>query len=539
MRLSSLFFLVFRFLLPPSIIFTVLIYTYPAVQNCAFPEAKAAQSTCFLEPSQSGAAAPAQIAPFRLLALGDPQLEGDTSLPDPRAPLFPSLLRFRREVVDGGLKGVPSSLKKAAKDLVTDDVPRVLRSYRKRLDLFGNDYYLAHIYRSIRWWTQPTHTVVLGDLLGSQWIDDEEFARRTERFWKRVFKGAERVPEEVMGRHDTRVGSEMDSAPGVEGREDWKEWVNWLINVAGNHDIGYAGDINSKRIERFEKAFGRTNWDIRFQMPTNASTSSESAFPPLTASTPELQLIVLNSMNLDSPAWQKEAQQETHAFLNSHIGRQSRSEDTTILLTHIPLHKEAGVCVDGPFFEFFPDGQGGGIKEQNHLSSEGSKVILDGLFGPEEGNSAAKGRGIILNGHDHEGCDVYHYRSEDSNSQEQENTNSLWTVSRYPSASSFVNDEDIHGIREITVRSMMGSYGGNAGLLSAWFDEDDRRWKFEYATCMLGVQHIWWAAHVLDLVVVLFGLSSLLAYLVESELSEPAWGRRSVASARVGKFKTS
>ena len=39
----------------------------------------------------------------------------------------------------------------------------------------------------------PTHTVVLGDLLGSQWIGDEEFERRAERFWGTVFGEGERV----------------------------------------------------------------------------------------------------------------------------------------------------------------------------------------------------------------------------------------------------------------------------------------------------------------------------------------------------------
>jgi len=47
--------------------------------------------------------------------------------------------------------------------------------------------------------------------------------------------------------------------------------------------------------------------------------------------------------------------------------------------------------------------------------------------------------------------------------------------------------------------------------LSGWFDEQDGEWKFEYDTCILGVQHIWWAVHVLDFIVVLFGLASVAA----------------------------
>ena len=62
---------------------------------------------------------------------------------------------------------------------------------------------------------------------------------------------------------------------------------------------------------------------------------------------------------------------------------------------------------------------------------------------------------------------------------------------------------------------MMGSYGGNAGLLSAWFDEDQGQWKYEYETCMLGVQHIWWAAHILTIIEVGLGAAGLAAWLIE------------------------
>lgn len=53
------------------------------------------------------------------------------------------------------------------------------------------------------------------------------------------------------------------------------------------------------------------------------------------------------------------------------------------------------------------------------------------------------------------------------------------------------------GVREITVRSMMGEFGGNAGMLSVWFDWDGLAWRYEYATCELGVQHVWWVTYIL------------------------------------------
>ena len=63
------------------------------------------------------------------------------------------------------------------------------------------------------------------------------------------------------------------------------------------------------------------------------------------------------------------------------------------------------------------------------------------------------------------------------------------------------------GIRELTVRSIMGGYGGNAGLLSAWFDEDEWEWKFEFENCALGTQYVWWGIHALDLVTIGLGLA--------------------------------
>ena len=62
------------------------------------------------------------------------------------------------------------------------------------------------------------------------------------------------------------------------------------------------------------------------------------------------------------------------------------------------------------------------------------------------------------------------------------------------------------GLREVTLRSMMGDFGGNAGLLSAWFDLESGDWKYEIQMCSLGVQHIWWAVHKLDIVAVSLGL---------------------------------
>ena len=118
------------------------------------------------------------------------------------------------------------------------------------------------------------------------------------------------------------------------------------------------------------------------------------------------------------------------------------------------------------------------------------------------GNPYAPGKGlgrngIILTGHDHEGCDVYHHLPAHEDPEARR-----WNASRWKESVEIRSQADIPGLREITVRSMMGDFGGNAGLLSAWFDDEVGEWRFEYSTCSIGVQHIWWAIHVLFLVTI-------------------------------------
>lgn len=409
-------------------------------------------------------------APFRLLAFADPQLEGDTSIwrAAPDAPFRPHVLVGRLR--HGDYAAVPEAAAAAWQSL-----PQALAAVRKRIDLAGNDLYLAHIYRTLQWWTRPTHVTVLGDLLGSQWIGDDEFELRARRFW-RIFRGA---------RVDDNVPPEQEL--GAEAQY----WRHHIINVAGNHDVGYAGDLTPERLARFERAFGRANWAITF---TGAA---------------RLRLIVLNSMNLDVPAVARELQDDTYAFLNRVITPLSDNDTTgTILLTHIPLYKEAGVCVDGPYFAFYD----GGIREQNHLSYEAGLAILDGIFGGRPG--------LVLNGHDHEGCQIGHIKGEDGR----------WATTDNPAHAT---------IREVTLRSMMGEFGGHAYLISATFA--DGSWQFDVQPCPAGVQHWWWAANCL-LATSLFVTGAALLYRsrpIPRSLYTRQWkvGRSGYeAASRFGKF---
>jgi hypothetical protein len=511
MHLSDLSFSLFRFLIPPAIILNLGLYLYAPLLDCSFPEAKRGEPACFI-PGQERDAIPTEIAPFRLLAFGDPQLEGDTSLPTGHS--FASLEELGRKLRDGEWSGFVGGFGHELSMLVTRDIPWLLYGYRKRLDLWGNDHYLAHIYRSVSWWAQPTHVVVLGDLLGSQWIGDEEFQRRSDRFWRRVFKGTERVPPTITG-----------SSGRVEVLGEDDRWKKRVIAVAGNHDIGYGGDIDEHRIERFEKTYGNVNWDIRFRLDNASSSPSQSnAFgsSPLDVGTPELHIVVLNSMNLDSPAKDLELQQQSRDFAEAqlfHSPGASNPKSATVLLTHIPLFKDPGVCVDTEFFDWFPEG---GIKEQNRLLKGSSDYLLNGLAG-----DGSRGKAIVLNGHDHEGCDTFHYRKLGDNE-------SPWEGKENEFADAERSDESLSSVREITVRSMMGEFHGTAGFLSGWYDREGEEWKFEYSSCPLGVQHIWWGVHIFDIVVIGLGLASVVFAVVE-ELAEQ---RRTAEQQKNEKLKT-
>ena len=451
--------------------------------------------------------------------LADPQIEGDTSLPDPTIPRFASLHGLGDRLASVGLLEAPRSIADAVRELVLKDVPTQFNTYRKRLDLWGNDYYLAHVYRSVRWWSRPTHTAVMGDLVGSQWIDDAEFKSRSNRYWNRVFKGMRKIPSSVMAAGDLDESTEVFVKGKLDALDDSavSQWREWLINIAGNHDVGYSGDLNEERVERFEKAFGKVNWEARFQLTSDITTSAVPS-RGIDTSPPKLRLVVLNSMNLDGPAWSHALQDDTHKFLGKQVNRavRQRKEDAIILLTHIPLFKESGLCVDSPYYTYFPDYNGGGLMEQNHLTDGASENILDGLF-PLGGHPSGNRHGVILNGHDHEGCDVYHYQLAEDQEPDLDPPSTIgnWTATKYKEARRNVFGKEAHGVREITVRSMMGSYDGNSGFLSAWFDEDLGHWRFDYNSCQLGVQHVWWAVHIFDLIYISIALAVIPCALLE------------------------
>ncbi|KHN95563.1 Metallophosphoesterase domain protein [Metarhizium album ARSEF 1941] len=526
-------------LVPLAIACSVYLYLYPFFSRCAFPLPSRDPDAAFEETKKlhwpfeeakvntQANVTPTRQAPFRLLALGDPQLEGDTSIPIEYLGIFPHVKtifqRLTFHIWHESLRDRVRLILHDVIDIFFEDIPFIFESWRKRFDLFGNDFYLAHIYRTLHWWTQPTHVGVLGDLLGSQWIEDDEFERRGRRFWNRTFRGGERVPDDVA-----MWPTMQHNLSGILGASaEGEVWKRRIMNVAGNHDIGYAGDLTPERMQRFERVFGKANYELRFRLPvsdpeTNATIRDPETNPDSARLPPELRIIVLNDMNLDTPAKDQGLQDTTYNFVNAVIGTACAVEHKgqfTLILTHIPLYKSAGVCVDSPFFDFHGAHDGGGVKEQYLLSSDASKGFLEGIFGISRDPKAAgqgMGRpGLVLSGHDHEGCDTYHFVNQTNGTTPDERS---WESRKWQDAmASNIQTLPQHpGRREITVRSMMGDFGGNAGLLSIWFNQQTWEWEHAYVDCPLGRQHFWWMTHFIVFGVLFFGLSYVVVAILES-----------------------
>ncbi|KAG5999810.1 hypothetical protein E4U21_006291 [Claviceps maximensis] len=528
----------FGLMVPVAVACSIYLYLYPFFGRCAFPlptrdvneafELTKRLHWPFKEEHSRPEFLPTRQAPFRLLALGDPQLEGDTSIPIAYLGIFPHVKTiFRRLTFRIGHDSLRDRVRMILHDIIDiffEDIPFIFESIRKRFDLFGNDFYLAHIYRTLHWWTQPTHVSVLGDLLGSQWIEDDEFERRGRRFWNRTFLGGERVPDHVAMWPDFQY----NLSGLLDGSEEEKVWTRRIMNVAGNHDIGYAGDLTPQRMERFERVFGKANYELRFELPVtdpeaNATMQHDETNPDSLRLSPELRIVVLNDMNLDTPAKDQGLQNATYHFINAVIGSACAVEykgQFTLILTHIPLYKPAGICVDAPFFDFHGPQDGGGVKEQYLLSADASRGLLEGIFGvsrdPHASGQGLGRPGLVLNGHDHEGCDTYHFVNQTNGTSPGERS---WETRRWKDVklSDLPSKEKHPGRREITVRSMMGDFGGNAGLLSMWFNHETWEWEHEYVDCPLGRQHFWWMTHFLILTIVITGFLYVAVVCLEAQ----------------------
>lgn len=184
------------------------------------------------------------------------------------------------------------------------------------MDLAFNDAYMRHIYKKMMspsWEPlaylssllsrsathtprSPTHVSILGDLFSSQWIDDTEFDVRVARY-RSIF------PDPSLSSSGSVAGA---VGAGVESS------VPVMINITGNHDIGYGYDISQDRVERWEQVFGKSNFISSVDIPTAAVVGREndtdsrrtqsSNGSDSDGSSRRLHLVVLNTMLLDGPS---------------------------------------------------------------------------------------------------------------------------------------------------------------------------------------------------------------------------------------------
>lgn len=365
--------------------------------------------------------------------------------------------------------------------------------YIKRLDNYGNDYYLGHIYRLMQQRLQPSHVAVMGDLFSSQWILDSEFYNRSLRFVERLFPRSLEYKKTVIDTHSKHENYDwrgwlnqevnMDPFHRFKSRVylnvyDWvypgNQYPNYenplFINLTGNHDIGYSGDATWQHMARFHHLFGQNNYVINYNLDNQE----------------QWRLVVLDSLTLEGPALQQEFVEYTWQFLEYLKLENEKFNGSTILFTHIPFYKREGLCKDGPEHIFYEDYEpepykNGKLRSQNHLLYDTTQKVFDIVF-PNPDQS-----GIILTGHDHYGCDSwYNFEGEE------------WVASKNK------DETNRNSVHEVVVQAMMGDFDGQTGILSGHYNYTSKTWDFEFSYCSFVVQHWWWAAKVVTLVTVLF-----------------------------------
>ena len=355
-------------------------------------------------------------------------------------------------------------------------------SYLGRLDVIGNDYYLGHIYSMMKQRLNPSYIVVMGDLYSSQWIGDQEFYNRASRYMRRIFQRniswLKPLKEENMdedGDFQVNWNNWGDVYNAHKKAIPWSFEYNYsdvksweperddflFINITGNHDIGYSGDTTYQHMARYSTFFGKDNYWIEYE------TDTDHAW----------RIVVLNSLLLEGPALQPEFIETNWHFLRELSARNFTG--STILLSHVPFYKIEGLCSDGPEFRYYPEGferepyKANLLRSQNHLSEDVSNQVLNLIF-----NNGKPG--IVLTGHDHEGCETIYNKSKNG---------TTWNCT------TDIRNPD-HYVKEVTVRAMMGAFNGNTGLVTGLFDKSKDTWEWHFNLCPFAIQHIWYIAKV-------------------------------------------
>lgn len=136
-----------------------------------------------------------------------------------------------------------------------------------------NDIYMRFIVDTMVNQLEPNYVVVMGDLFSYQDTTDPEFAERASRYrW--IFDSA-----------ITRGN---------------------IINITGNHDLGYGYEMSRWHVDRFEKEFGLSNFDFLYPIEDDVDNDG----------TPDTAFItVINNLVLD-PSKDQDIRNEVWRYVN-------------------------------------------------------------------------------------------------------------------------------------------------------------------------------------------------------------------------------
>ncbi|KAJ2473316.1 hypothetical protein GGI02_000939 [Coemansia sp. RSA 2322] len=302
-----------------------------------------------------------------------------------------------------------------------------------KYDLLVNDYYQHHVYKATIAAFCPHYVVTMGDIFSSQWVSKDEYNRRLQRFrW---------------------ISHQIDSS----NRPTRSNHIYYYM--AGNHDIGYGEETEAYHINRFASNFGplNTEWLTRVDGKLH-------------------RFAILNAMNLDKTRHAEYRAQAWSFVKHLAAERQQNPEIPLILFSHIPLHKQADACTAAAGTRYLD----GFVEYQDYLSPTTSAYLLHCLAPV-----------FVLSGHDHDGCRAAHTVKADAGyGIALGNSGKLLRLSKDLCG---MSPEDLDNYQasieafahqtvapatgfngtagtstwdtlEVTVRSVMGAYGGAAGV---------------------------------------------------------------------------
>ncbi|KAK6203578.1 protein that affects bud emergence, intrachromosomal recombination, and nuclear division [Scheffersomyces amazonensis] len=157
-------------------------------------------------------------------------------------------------------------------------------------------------------------------------------------------------------------------------KKTYKRNVNFFVNLAGNHDIGFGDEVKLDSRERFEKEFGAIN---HYRVLDG------------------LGFITFDTLSFSST--HSNINRESRDFLDNYFNGGAVKDVPRILLSHVPLYRDpninCGPIRENPKFNV----HGGGYQYKNTIDEALTEEILTKIQ-PD----------LIFAGDDHDYCDIIH-----------------------------------------------------------------------------------------------------------------------------------